>query len=205
MIENKILVISGPTGSGESTVTNKIIEKYPIFQRLITSTTRKPRSNEKNQVDYYFFTEEEFKKQREQGNILEYTYIENRGVYYGTYLPDLNEKLIKGHVIVNVDHIGLKFYKKNYKAISIFIKPESLEIIKERLKKRNPEMTEEELMNRLKNAQDEIDSEERFYDHIVFNKQGKLEEAVQEIEEILRKENYLTGLTISHINSRIRR
>ena len=190
-MKNKILVISGPTGSGESTITNKIIKKYPIFQRLITSTTRKPRGNEKDKVDYYFFTEEEFKEQREEGNILEYTYIENRKVYYGTYLPDLNEKLAQGHLIVNVDHIGLKFYKEKYGAISIFIKPESLDTIKERLQIRNPEMTEEELVNRLKNAQDEIDREERFYDRIVLNKQDKLEEAIQEIEEILRKEEYI--------------
>jgi guanylate kinase len=191
MNENKILVISGPTGSGESTITNKIIEKYPIFQRLITSTTRKPRGNEKDKVDYYFFTEEGFKNQREEGNILEYTYIENRKVYYGTYLPDLNEKLAKGHVIVNVDHVGLKFYKDNYGAISIFIKPESLKVIEERLKIRNPEMTEEELGNRLKNAQDEIDREEEFYKYKVLNKQDKLEEAVQEIEDILEKEEYV--------------
>jgi guanylate kinase len=191
MNKNKILVISGPTGSGESTVTNRIIDKYPIFQRLVTSTTRKPRGSEKDKVDYYFFTEEEFEKQKEQGNILEYTYIENRKVYYGTYLPDLNEKLAKGHVIVNVDHVGLKFYQENYQASSIFIKPESLDTIKERLQIRNPEMTEDELVNRLQNAQDEIDREERFYDHLVFNKQDKLNEAIEEIEEILKKESYI--------------
>jgi len=188
---NKILVISGPTGSGESTVTNKIIEKYPIFQRLIAATSRQPRGNEKDKVDYYFFTEKEFKNQREEGNILEYTYIENRKVYYGTYLPELEKKLAQGHAIANVDHIGLKFHQENYKASSIFIKPESLDVIKERLKIRNPEMTEEELSQRLKNAQDEINREERFYDHIVFNKQDKLEEAIQEIEEILKKEEYI--------------
>ncbi len=188
---NKILVISGPTGSGESTITNGIIDKYPIFQRLITSTTRKPRTGEKDKVDYYFFTEKEFEKQKELGNILEYTYIENRKVYYGTYLPDLDEKLAKGHVIVNVDHVGLKFYKDNYGAISIFIKPESLDTIKERLQTRNPEMTERELEQRLKNAQDEIDREEEFYKYKVLNKQDKLEEAIQEIEDILKEEGYI--------------
>jgi guanylate kinase len=191
-MKNKILVVSGPTGSGESTITKEIIKRYPIFQRLVTSTTRKPRGNEQDRVDYYFFTEEEFKKQRKQGNIIEYTFIENRGVYYGTYLPDLKKKLAQGNVIVNVDHVGLKFYKENYGAVSIFINVQSLEVIKDRLKKRNPEMTEEELNQRLKNAQDEIDREEKFYDYVVINKQDKLEEALREIEEILKKENYIT-------------
>jgi guanylate kinase len=191
-MKNKILVVSGPTGSGESTITKEIIKRYPIFQRLVTSTTRKPRGNEQDRVDYYFFTEEEFKKQRKQGNIIEYTFIENRGVYYGTYRLDLEKKIKQGHVIVNVDHVGLKYYQKNYKAISIFINVQSLEVIKDRLKKRNPEMTEEELNQRLKNAQDEIDREEKFYDYVVINKQDKLEEALREIEEILKKENYIT-------------
>jgi len=190
-MKNKILIISGPTGSGESTITNKIIEKYPIFQRLVTATTRKPRGDEKNKADYYFFSEAEFKNQIEGGNILEYTYIENRGVYYGTYLPELEKKLAQGYVIVNVDHVGLKFYKENYGAISIFIKPESLEVIKIRLQKRNSEMTEKELKQRLKNAQDEIEREEKFYQYKVFNKQDKLDEAIGEIEEILKKEGYV--------------
>lgn len=189
--KNKILIISGPTGSGESTITKEIIKKYPIFQRMVSSTTRQPRGKEQDKVDYYFFTKEEFKKHQEQGDILEYTYIQNRGVYYGTFLPELKEKLAQGHVIVNVDHVGLKFYKEHYGAVSIFIKPESLDTIKERLQTRNPEITAEELINRLKNAQDEIDREEKFYDYIVFNKQNKLEEAIQEIESILEKEKYI--------------
>ena len=191
MDKNKILVISGPTGSGESTITNEIIKKYPIFQRMVTATSRQPRGNEKDKVDYYFFTKGEFKKQINLGNILEYTYIENRGIYYGTYLSELEKRLARGYVIVNVDHIGLKFYKKKYGAISIFIKPESLEVIKLRLKKRNPDISEAELKQRLKNAQDEIEREEKFYKYKVFNKQDKLEEAIQEIEGILKKEGYV--------------
>jgi len=189
--KNKILIISGPTGSGESTITKEIIKKYPIFQRMVSSTTRQPRGKEQDKVDYYFFTKEEFKKHQEQGDILEYTYIQNRGVYYGTFLPELKEKLAQGHVIVNVDHVGLKFYKEHYGAVSIFIKPESLDIIKLRLKKRNPEISEEELKQRLKNAQNEIEREERFYKYKVFNKQDKLKEAIKEIEDILRKEGYV--------------
>ena len=189
-MNKKVLVISGPTGSGESTITNEIIKKYPIFQRLVTATSREPRNQEEDGVDYYFFPKEEFKEQINNGNILEHTYIQNRDTYYGTYSPDLKEKLNKGNVIVNVDHVGLKYYQKHYDAIGIFIGVESLDVIKERLKKRDSKITDGELNKRLKNAQDEIDREEKYYNYIVYNKQGKLEEAVEEVEDILRKEGY---------------
>ncbi len=191
MKENKVLVISGPTGSGETTITKEIINKYPVFRRLITATTRKARGQEKNKVDYYFFNTAKFKQLIKKGDILEYTYIKNREVYYGTYLPELTKKISQGNVIVNVDHVGLKFYKEHYGAVSIFIKPESLAVLKLRLKKRNPEMSVSELKQRLKNAEDEIKREEKFYDYIVFNRQDKLEIAVAEIVKILKKEKYI--------------
>jgi len=78
------LVIAGPTGSGESTITRELINRYPIFVRLVTATTRPPRLNEKDGEDYYFFSEEEFKKEVTKGNIIEHTFVTGRAVYYGT-------------------------------------------------------------------------------------------------------------------------
>ena len=124
----RVLVIGGPTGSGETTITNEIIKRYPVFTRLVTATSRKPRNNEQTKIDYYFFSKEDFEKNIKSGDIIEYTYIENRDSYYGTYKPDLDDKLEKGfNVIVNVDIVGAKYYKKNYNATTIFIKPSSLE------------------------------------------------------------------------------
>ena len=98
MANNKVLIIGGPTGSGESTITKEIISRYPIFQRLITATSRPMRSGETDKQDYYFFSKEDFLEKIKSGDIPEHTYVENRDAYYGTYKPDLEEKLKKGSV-----------------------------------------------------------------------------------------------------------
>lgn len=190
-MDKQVLIISGPTGSGESTITKAILEKYPNFKRLITATTRKPRLNEKDKIDYYFFSKEKFLEEVDRGNIIEYTYIKNRDSYYGTYKPDLKEKIEAGYiVIVNVDGVGVDFYKRKYGATAIFIKPISLEELRERLQMREPNMDPAEMDKRIENAQAEIKNEEKFYDYVVFNKNGKLEEAINEVVEVLKKEDY---------------
>jgi guanylate kinase len=187
----KVLVIGGPTGSGETTITNEIIKQFPVFTRLVTATSRKPRNGEKDKVDYYFFSKEEFEKNIANGDIIEHTYIENRDNYYGTYKPDLDEKIAKGfNVIVNVDIVGAKYYKENYNAATIFIKPESIEELRERLANRDKNIDPEELNKRIENAENEIKNEMDFYDYVVVNANGKLEEAVEKTFDILKKENY---------------
>ena len=191
MIKKRILVIAGPTGVGESSITNKIIKKYPVFTRLVTATTRPPRLKEKNKVDYYFFTKKQFKDEIAKKNILEYTYIESRDVYYGTYKKDLNKKLKTGlSIIVNPDIVGAKYFKKNYNATTIFIMPESIDDLRKRQLARNPDITNTELNKRLKYAEYEIKNESYFYDYKVINREGELGKAVLEVENIIRKEKY---------------
>ncbi|MFH0930226.1 MAG: guanylate kinase [Candidatus Moraniibacteriota bacterium] len=187
----RVLIIGGPTGSGETTVTNEIIKQFPVFTRLVTATSRKPRNGEKDKFDYYFFSKEEFEKYIANGKIIEYTYIKNRDAYYGTYKPDLDEKIAKGfNVIVNVDIVGAKYYKENYNATTIFIKPESIEELKGRLANRDKNIDPEELNKRIKNAENEIEKEMPFYDYVVVNANGKLEKAVEKTIDILKKEKY---------------
>lgn len=187
----RVLVIGGPTGSGESTITNEIIKKFPIFTRLVTATSRKPRNNEINKIDYYFFSKKEFEKNIKDGNILEYTYIKNRDTYYGAYKPDLDEKISKGFkIIANVDVVGAKYYKEKYNATTIFIKPKSIKELMGRLTDRDKNISPDELNKRIRNAENEIKKEMPFYDYVVVNANGKLEEAVKKIIAILKKENY---------------
>ena len=187
----RILVIAGPTGSGESAVTKKVIERCPIFKRLVTATARAPRGREKHGRDYYFFSEQQFKRAIAAGNIIEYQNTRN-GVYYGSYKPDLENKLRRGYnVIINPDIVGAKFYKKHYGATTIFIMPDSLANLEKRLRGRDTKSTEEQIQARLKYARQEIKQESPFYDYIVINKQNKLEETVSQIINILKKEKYL--------------
>lgn len=189
--KKRVVIIAGPTGSGESTITNRLIGRYKVFTRLVTATTREPRLNEKHGVDYYFFTPDEFKKELTKGNILEHTFVPGRSVYYGTYKVDLDEKLAAGFtIIVNPDVVGAKYYKEKYQATTIFVKTESIDVLRDRLKKRQPDMSDAELALRLKAARYEIENEEKFYDYVIVNREGGSEQAVEDVVDILKKEGY---------------
>lgn len=187
----RVLVISGPTGSGETTITNKIAEKYPNFCKLVAATSRKIRTGEKNGVDYYFLSKDDFVNGIKNGDIIEYTHIKNRDTYYGSYKPDLEKKLEAGlSVIANVDIVGTEYFKENYNATTIFIKPESIDSLRKRLNNRDSGISKKELGERIKNAENEIKNEMSYYDYVVINADGKLNKAIGEIEKILKKENY---------------
>lgn len=185
---SKVIVIGGPSGSGESTITKALIDHFPNFTRLITATTRPMRDGDQNEVDYYFFSKERFLQELEKGNILEHTYIQNRDTYYGSYKPDLEKRLASGKVVlVNPDLVGAKFYKEHYAALTLFIEPDSLESLRIRIRERSPNISEEELEQRMTNARHEIENEKSFYDYTIKNAQGQLETAIKEAIEIVEK------------------
>src|SRR3989344_3897785 len=192
---NQIAVIAGPTGSGESTITNEIARRFPDHVvRLVTATTRTPRDNEISGVDYYFFTKDEFAAHVKDGSILESTYIANRDVYYGTYIPDLQKKIDSGKaIIINPDIVGARYYKEHYGATTIFIVPTNIDELEHRIRSRSPGVSEAEIAKRRDNAAKEIREEQSFYDFTVVNADGKLQEAVGEVVEILKKEGYELG------------
>ena len=189
--KKQVVVIAGPTASGESTFTHELVEGYENFTKLVSATTRESRMNEKHGVDYYFLTKEEFFEEVHSGNIIEHTYVANRDAYYGTYKPDLDEKLSKGlNIIANTDPKGAKFYKENYNATTIFLRPKSLEVIEDRLRRRDASITEEEVQKRLVSAKREIRDAENKFDYVVWNTDGGFVETVFEVIEILKKEGY---------------
>lgn len=191
-MQKQVVVISGPTGSGESFLTHQLLTRFPSrMRRLVTATTRLPRVGEKNGVDYYFFSKDDFLAQDAQGLVLEKAYIANRDTWYGTYAPDLQQKISEGFiVIVNSQIVGTRYFKEHYNATTIFIDPESIDELMERIQKRSPELSEQEMQSRKENAQKEVAEEGPFYDFHIRNPYGKIEETVGTVVEILKKEGY---------------
>jgi len=182
-----VVIISGPSGSGESTVTKILLDRLPA-KRLVTATTRPPRIGEKDGKDYFFFSKERFLSEIKNGNIVEYTHIRNRDTYYGGYRPEVEKRLAVGDIVIaNTDIVGTKYYKNQYDAVTIFIVPESLDSLAKRIRGRNPEMSEEELNSRIENARHEMEQEQPFYDYTIENRDGQLEKAVAEAETIIRE------------------
>ena len=187
----QVLVIAGPTAVGESTFTHELTDAYENFVKLTSATTREPRLNEEHGVDYYFFDKETFFGEVQAGNIIESTYVPNRDAFYGTYKPDLDEKLAKGlNVIANTDPKGAQYYKEHYDAATIFLKPKSLEVIEDRLRRRDSSITEEEVQKRVAQAKQEIEDAKDKFDHVVWNTDGEFANTVINVIEILKKEGY---------------
>lgn len=191
-MKKQVVVISGPTGSGESFLTHHLIQQFPNrLCRLVTSTTRAPRVGEQHGVDYYFFSKEEFLQHDTEGNILEKAYITNRDTWYGTYAPDLQKKIDAGFiVIVNSQIVGTRYFKEHYNATTIFIDPESIQELMERIQRRSPELSEQEMFSRKENAEREVVEEGPYYDYHIRNEYGKIEETAARVVEILKKEGY---------------
>lgn len=191
MQKRQVVVIAGPSGSGETTFTNELILAYPNFVRMVSATTRKPRLGERDGVDYYFMNDQEFFEAVQAHLIPEYIFIKERNVYYGTYLPDLEKKLSEGKtIIVNTDLSGARYYKRHFHAVTIFIRPKSLDVLRDRFKRRDPHISEKEIELRLKQAYQEIVDAKDNYDHMVFNTDGEFSDTIMHVVEILKKEGY---------------
>ncbi len=178
--KGKLFILSSPAGGGKTTLANLLISEIPNLKRVITCTTRKPRPGEKNGVDYFFLSEEEFKRRIEENDFLEYAIV--HGNYYGTPKKEVLEELSKGiDLILVIDVQGMRQVKKNFKdVVSIFLLPPSFNTIIERMKQRGD--SEEEIKKRLETAKKEIPAW-REYDYIVIN--DILEKAKEDLKHII--------------------
>ncbi len=187
----QVIVIAGPSGSGKNAVINALLERNPNCVRLVTATTRPPRPSEREGVDYYFLSQEQFDAELATGNIPEHRYVPALNTYYGTYLPDLEKKISQKKIVfAQVDIEGARLLKERYNATTIFIMPESLEQFRARLKARNPEWSKIEFDARMKITEEEMRVHAPQYDYRVINADGKLEETLSQVMDIMRKEGY---------------
>jgi len=179
-MKGELFILSSPAGGGKTTIANSLIKEIPNLKRVITCTTRKPRPDEKNGVDYFFLSKEEFEKRIEQGEFLEYAVV--HGNYYGTPKKEVEEELSKGYdLLLVIDVQGMRQIKKNKSdLITIFILPPSIDELIKRMKKRGD--SEKEIKKRLETAKKEIPAW-REYDFVVVN--DILEEAKEKIKQII--------------------
>ena len=180
--DNNIMVIlSSPSGVGKTTLTKKIQQKYQSFKISVSYTTRPPRSNEVDGVDYKFVKKEQFEQLIKENQFYEYAKIfEN---YYGTLKKNVDETLQKNDIIFDIDWQGTKQLSKfkNLNLIKIFLITENKEELKKRLMTRG-QNTSEELEKRL-NSFDEDIKYWNDYDYILINK--NLDVCFKQIENII--------------------
>ncbi|MBQ5936753.1 MAG: guanylate kinase [Bacteroidaceae bacterium] len=183
----RLLIVSAPSGSGKSTIVNFLMKEHPEFRLAfsVSATSRPPRGQEQDGVDYYFLTPEEFRSHIEQDDFLEYEEV-YEGRFYGTLKSQVEEKLAAGmNVVFDVDVKGGINIKKYYgdDALSVFIQPPSIEALRERLIRRNTdEMAQIE--QRLAKAEYEMTFASQF-DRILVN--DDLEVAKQEAVDLLNE------------------
>ena len=180
--DNNIMVIlSSPSGAGKTTITKKIQQKYSSFKLSVSHTTRKPRSNEVDGVDYHFISETKFKELISQKKFYEYAKIFNN--YYGTLKKTVDEISKTNDLIFDIDWQGTKQLSKfkNLNLIKIYLLPPSKKELKNRLIKRNQE-SEEEVAKRFK-AYDEDILHWEDYDYVLINE--NLENCYKQIEKII--------------------
>lgn len=177
-VHGKLLIISGPSGSGKTSIC-RALEKYPGVRKSVSVTTRPPRPQEQEGRDYYFVSEEEFKKRIEQGEFAEYARYS--GHLYGTLLEPLKRALEEGIIyLLEIDVQGAQQIMKKFpEAISIFILPPNEEALKERITGRS---LQADLQSRMAIAREETKLANQ-YKYKVVN--DVLERAVEEIRQII--------------------
>lgn len=182
-----VFIISAPSGAGKTTIRAHLFKRNPRLKFSVSYTTRRPRPGEKNGKDYHFINREEFRRLIRKREFLEWAEI--HGELYGTGRPALKKLLASGKdVLVEVDFQGQAQFKKTLpQAVSIFIVPESLAELKQRLRKRGTEK-QSELRTRLKQARVEL-SKVKYYDYVVVNQEKKIASAVGQVEAIITAEH----------------
>ena len=179
-----LIVISGPSGAGKDSIVEGLLKINNKVWLSVSATTRSPRGNEQDGVEYFFLKKEEFEEKIKQNELLEYA--EYNGNYYGTPKEKIIEKLNEGYDVILVIEIqgAIKIKELVKEAIFIFVLPPSLEELKRRLINRNTE-DREKILNRFKIAYNEI-NEVTKYNYVVIN--DKLDEAIEKVNSILLSE-----------------
>ena len=166
---SKYIILSAPSGSGKSTLATYLLSEIGSLSFSISSTTREMRKNEKNGIDYYFITYDEFKKNIDEGNFIEWEQVYNND-FKGTLKSEINRLVNKKkNIIFDVDVVGGLNLKKYFgkDSLSIFIDVPSVEDLENRLLRRGTD-SKKNIQERLRKAKKEISLKNNF-DLIIMN------------------------------------
>lgn len=182
-MRNLVFIITGPSGVGKSTLIKLLLNSLPDIHFSVSYTTRPPRPNEENGVDYYFVNNEEFQSMIKKDKFLEWAEV--HGFFYGTSLSEVEKAFREGKdLILDVDIQGASSIKRKMTdAVTVFVLPPSWEALKERLSFR--ENNDEIVERRLKRAKEEI-KEWKNFEYIIIN--DNLKKAVTELSSIILAE-----------------
>ena len=175
----KVIIFSAPSGSGKTTIVRQLLERYPQVEFSVSATSRAPRGTERDGVDYYFLTPEEFRQAVTENRFVEWEEV-YQGTCYGTLRSEMERIWQKGHVIAfDVDVIGGINLKRLFgnDACSVFVMPPSIGELRRRLESRGTDAPEV-IDRRVAKAEFELTKAPEF-DHVVVN--DRLEDAVAEV------------------------
>lgn len=179
----KVLIFSAPSGSGKSTIVNHILGLHPDMEFSVSATSRPPRGQERDGREYYFLSEEEFRRRISAGEFVEYEEV-YAGSFYGTLKSEVERIWGKGHAIIfDVDVKGGVNLKKYFggSAMSVFVQAPSVEELRRRLEARKTDSAES-IERRIAKAGEEMKFAPQF-DHILVN--DELEKAFSEAESLV--------------------
>ena len=179
--KNIMVILSSPSGAGKTTLTKKIQQKFSSFKVSVSHTTRKPRSNEVEGIDYYFVSHKNFNKLIDEKMFYEHAKI--FGNYYGTSKKNVDETSKNFDILFDIDWQGTKQLSnfKNLDLVKIFLITDNKDELKKRLINRN-QNTPEEIDKRLKSFEEDV-KHWNDYDYVVINKD--LDICFQQIEKII--------------------
>ncbi len=186
-VSKKIIVLAGPSGVGKSTLANILLNHSDRFKFSVSATTRPMRLGEQNAKDYYFFSEEEFTKRKDNNEFIEWEEV-YKGRYYGTLHSEVSQIIDLGNIaIFDIDVLGALNIKKKYgdQAYIVFIKPESIDALQNRLRNRATDSAEDINM-RIARFEKELALEDQF-DEILINATGDIQSSKDKIIAIAEK------------------